>query len=327
MAKIVTSEGTRRDWPMIEAAQVASAAAGSGADLSTLICHLPDLSLGDLPLNLNQGVISSLGTNRSRIRQVSWVNNAANRPGGATNNYDWQLRLYRAGVLQGVLAYYTQSISTTVAAAVTAIGVQAATPAAMTGINPGQPLFIDSAGTPELVYVISTTATTFTANFTLTHSGAYTATSAALLNRPVVFVPAKAVNLGTSGTTITAGAARVVTPATLNGLNGMYGVHVGDWLYFQSGTGAAETVQVTATSATTFTASFANGHSGAYTYTTAGNPNSPGGPFGANAGSGDAFEIIGGDVLSLARVSNNATGLASDGGIVQLEWVPSKVAR
>ena len=111
----------------------------------------------------------------------------------------------------------------------------------------------------------------------------------------------------------------------------MYGIHVGDWLYFSGGTGAAETVQVTAVTATTFTATFANNHSGAYTIATAGNPNGPGLVSGLNSapnsGNGDAFEIRGGDVLKLERLSNNVTGLASDAGILQVEWVPSRVAR
>lgn len=332
MSRIHASVGRNRDWPQIEVAQVASAAAGSAADagIATQICFLPDLTLGDLPLNLNEGVQSDLGLNSQRIRQVGWVNNAANRAGNATNNFDWRLNVYRKGVLQGAAAYYSQSVSTTVAAAVTATGVQVATPAAMTGIVPGAALFVDSAGTPELVYVISTTATTFTANFTATHSGAYTVTSALLLNRPVIFTPAKAVNAVTSGTTISAGA-QTVTPNAVNGLSGMYGVHVGDWLYFSGGTGAAETVQVTAVTTTTFTATFANGHSGGYTFSTSGNPNGPGLVSGQNtapnSGGGDALDLKGGDVLKLERLSNNVTGLASDAGILQVEWVPSRVAR
>ena len=329
MSRIVPSEGRNRDYPQIEVAQVASAVAGSAADagVATLICHLPDLTKGDLPLNLNEAAQSNLGLNAQRVRQASWVNNAANRAGVALNNFDWKINVYRKGVLQGVVAYYTMSVATTVAAAVTVTGAQAVTPAAMTGINPGTELYVDSAGTPELVSVISTTATTFTANFTLTHAGAFTVTTAALLNRPVVFTPAKAVNAVTSASTVTAGAF-TVTPNTVNGLNGMYGIHVGDWLAFAGGTGAAETVQVTAVTATTFTATFANGHSGAYTFSTTGNPNSPGQSVNSfNSGTSDAFEIRGGDVLKLERLSNNVTGLISDAGIVSVEWVPSRVAR
>lgn len=328
MSVITPSEGRRRDWPQLEVAQVAALTAGSANDASTLICHLPDLALTDLPLNLNEGVQGSLPLNRQRIRQSSWVNGAANRAGNATNNFDWRLNLYRKGVLQGVLAYYSQSIATTVASAVSATGVQAVTPAAMTGIVPGSALYVDSAGTPELVYVISVTASTFTANFTATHSGGFTVTSALLQNRPVVFVPAKAVQPGATLPAITAGSNVSVTPNAVNGLSGMYGIHVGDYLRVDAGVaGKDEVVQVSAVTATQFTATFANNHSSNATVASAGNPNNPGGSASPNSGAPDAFEIIGGDVLVLTRLSNNVTGLASDAGILQVEWVPSKVAR
>ncbi|HZU01526.1 MAG TPA: hypothetical protein VFA10_17795 [Ktedonobacteraceae bacterium] len=65
----------------------------------------------------------------------------------------------------------------------------------------------------------------------------------------------------TSSTTITAGSNVVVTPASMNG------IYVGQKLNFANGTGTAETVVVTATTSTTFTATFVNNHSGAYTIT------------------------------------------------------------
>lgn len=328
MSLIVPSEGRRRDWPQIEVAQVAALVAGSAADASTLLAHLPDLTLTDLPLNLNEGIQGMQAINNSRVRQCSWVNNAANRAGVALNNFDWRLNLYRKGVLQGVLAFYSMQVATTVAGAVSATGVQAVTPAAMTGIVPGTGLYVDSAGTPELVYVISTTATTFTANFTATHTGGFTVTTAALLNRPVVFVPAKAVQPGATLPSIAAPGSQAVTPNAVNGLSGMYGIHIGDWLRVDAGVANKdETVQVTAVTATQFTANFANSHASSATVASAGNPNSPGGAGAPNSGQGDAFEIKGGDVLSLARLSNNVTGLASDAGILQVEWVPSRVAR
>src|SRR5256885_13768992 len=63
----------------------------------------------------------------------------------------------------------------------------------------------------------------------------------------------------TAPTTITAGADRVVTPAS------MANITVGRWLNFAGGTGTAEDVVVQTVTATTFTADFVNGHSGAYT--------------------------------------------------------------
>lgn len=61
----------------------------------------------------------------------------------------------------------------------------------------------------------------------------------------------------TSATTISAGS-QVVTPVS------MAGIFLNQYLDVSGGTGAAETVQVTAVTSTTFTATFANGHSGAY---------------------------------------------------------------
>src|SRR5579859_2114040 len=290
MAVIVPSEGRRRDWPQIEVAQVASAAAGSAADVTTQVCALPDLTLTDLPNGLNETISGMIPLNAMRVRHAAWINNAANRAGNATNNFDFNLRVYRAGVLQGVLAYYTQSISTTVAAAVSATGVQAVTPAAMTGIMPGTALYIDSGGTPELVYVISVGATTFTANFTKTHSSSFTVTSALLQNRQVAFVLAKAIPAGAfTGTlpTISSTGSQAVTPNTVNGLSGMYGIHNGDYLRVDAGVANKdEVVQVTAVSATQFTATFANTHSSGATVASAGNPNSPGGSTAYNQGTG-----------------------------------------
>lgn len=68
----------------------------------------------------------------------------------------------------------------------------------------------------------------------------------------------------TTASTATAGggAATAVTPAS------MVNINVGDWLEIFGGTGASERVQVTAKTATTFTANFANAHSGTYNITT-----------------------------------------------------------
>ena len=66
----------------------------------------------------------------------------------------------------------------------------------------------------------------------------------------------------TAPTTITAGAGVVVTPVS------MANIVVGMWLNVANGTGTAEDVQVLSISSpTTFTANFANNHSGAYNIT------------------------------------------------------------
>ncbi len=126
-----------------------------------------------------------------------------------------------------------------------------------------------------------------------------------------------------SATTITAGT-RTVTPTT------MANIFVGTQLVFSGGTGATETVTVLAVTATTFDATFANGHSGGYALTSA-----PLATITYGNGTNDAKWvqraltvqkvnfIKGGDVLTLARVSSNATGLASPAGGVVIDWVPS----
>ena len=85
--------------------------------------------------------------------------------------------------------------------------------------------------------------------------GEYTPLHIAALSQPVNT---------TSATTISAGS-QTVTPAS------MANIFVGTQLFFSGGTGASETVIVTAVTGTTFTATFANGHSGAYTITTPSN--------------------------------------------------------
>jgi len=123
-----------------------------------------------------------------------------------------------------------------------------------------------------------------------------------------------------SATTITAGT-RTVTPAS------MAYIFVGTQLVFSAGTGATETVTVLAVTATTFDATFANGHSGAYTIVSA-----PLATVTYASGTNDSKwvprtltvqkvnEIRKGDVLTVARVSSNATGLASPVGMVCVDW-------
>lgn len=128
----------------------------------------------------------------------------------------------------------------------------------------------------------------------------------------------------TAPTTVVAGS-QVVTPAS------MANIVVGSQLVFAGGVGATETVTVTAVTATTFTATFANGHSGGYTITSA--------PVlsivfaaGTNLAAHTPTQLAAtlnsvmnqfksGDVLTVARVSSG-TGLASPAMTIQPEWVP-----
>jgi hypothetical protein len=128
----------------------------------------------------------------------------------------------------------------------------------------------------------------------------------------------------TSATTITAGT-KTVTPAS------MVNVYVGTQLVFSGGTGATETVTVLAVTATTFDATFVNGHSSSYAITSA-----PLATITYASGTNDTKWVVrnlsvqkvnfikGGDIVTLARVSSNATGLASPAGVIVLDWVPSQ---
>lgn len=125
----------------------------------------------------------------------------------------------------------------------------------------------------------------------------------------------------TSATTISAGANVTVTPAS------MANIFVGTQLIFSAGTGATETVTVLSVTGTTFNATFANGHSGAYTITSA-----PLMTITYASGVNEAKwvphqfavpvnQVVGGDVLTIQRVSSNATGLASPAFLVELDWI------
>jgi hypothetical protein len=124
----------------------------------------------------------------------------------------------------------------------------------------------------------------------------------------------------TSSTTVVA-STMAVTPAS------MANIFVGTQLIFSGGTGATETVTVQSVTATTFTATFANGHSGAYAITSA-----PLATVTYANGTNDSKwvprtlttqkvnEVRKGDVITVARVSAG-TGLASPVGMVVLDWV------
>lgn len=127
----------------------------------------------------------------------------------------------------------------------------------------------------------------------------------------------------TSSNTITSGAF-TVTPAS------MAGIYSGQALTFSGGTGTAETVYIYNVTSTTFTATFANGHSGGYTIVSA--------PIasityasGTNASkwvptamtiTQKVNYIQRNDILTVARVSLG-TGLASPNGFIQVDWLPS----
>lgn len=125
-----------------------------------------------------------------------------------------------------------------------------------------------------------------------------------------------------SATTVTAGV-NVVTPAS------MAGIYNGQALTFSGGTGATEIVYVYSVTSTTFTALFANGHSGGYTIVS-----SPLATISYASGTNatkwvpvtmtltqKTNYVQKNDVITVARVSTG-TGLASPNGVVQVDWIP-----
>lgn len=74
-------------------------------------------------------------------------------------------------------------VNTTVAAAVTEVGLQWVTPASMAGIDVDSALYVDGAGTPEVVTVVAIQATRFLADFRQAHSASFTLTASSLTGR------------------------------------------------------------------------------------------------------------------------------------------------
>ena len=132
---------------------------------------------------------------------------------------------------------------------------------------------------------------------------------------------AGALLVNTSSSTTVVASTMAVTPASMNN------IYVGVQLIFSGGTGATETVTVASVTQTTFTATFANGHSGGYTITSA-----PLATITYASGTNDTKWVPRtlttqktnfvqkGDIITVARVSSNSTGLASPAGVLVLDW-------
>lgn len=330
-----------RDWPQLESQPFGALAAGSAADLAAgsevQMAAVPDLTAAFPPTSVpGSGVVGDLPNNRMWIRWAAFCSQGASATvGNATNNADLELLVYRfqstglpsssnpASYIQGIIAHLPLNVNTTLGTVVTAGSVQTVTPASMAGVLAGQPLAVDTGSVYEIVKVLSVTATQFTAYFQFAHAGSAAVTSVLQPNTPIPFslaasgvVPAGV----TAGGSITAGANKVVTPAGMPSIS-MIGIHVGDSLLVDTvASGVQETVVVTAVTAKTFTANFANAHTSAAPIVTA--QNAQGVPLLAN---GPRFTLQPGDVLKLTRTSNNVTGIATPAGNFFIDWVPSYI--
>jgi hypothetical protein len=130
------------------------------------------------------------------------------------------------------------------------------------------------------------------------------------------------VNTNTS-TAVGAAGAATITPAS------MANISVGTSLLVDTGA-SQETVVVTAVTATTFTATFANTHSSTWnivssplvsvTYSSA--PVTETALTPRQTAALVPNVLLGGDILTFKRVSSNATGLASPALTVQIDWAP-----
>ncbi len=318
MAVIDKSLGRRRDWPLVFGASYAAVAAGSASDPAQdiLVYSHPEMRHRLLPTGLPSKIVGSLPNNRMIVGETLLSSGgSANTVGNATNYADLRLNLYRLGVLQGCLAYYSLSVNTAIGTAIAAAGAgQTVTPTAMTNIVAGMALGVGSGSTFEVVYPYNLTSTTFTADFAQAHASTDAVTSILVPFQPIAMTPAIAAST-TSSTAVSSAGSHAVTPAS------MYGIHVGDYLAISGGTGTAETVQVTAVTATTFTATWANTHSGTYNIATT--PQTTGNN---TIVANEPFVILGGDVLALGRVSNNATGIATPLLQVAVELLPAGIA-
>jgi hypothetical protein len=180
-----------------------------------------------------------------QMRVMSLINSSpAALLGQTTHPCDFRINLYRNGIYQGPIAFSSLNLSTTLGTAITASNVNThaqVTPPSMAGILPGVALVIDGgAATQELVYVESTTATTFTAYFTQLHTTGATVQTGLLPYFATDMLPCDALPAPTTSTNaVSAAGLRIV------GLNAVYGVHVGDSLVCDTST-PQETVKVVA---------------------------------------------------------------------------------
>jgi hypothetical protein len=321
MANVNKTLGKYRDWPQLEAISVAAVTGGSAADPAqdAVICHLPDLTRAFLASSLNNGLSGSNPNNRMWVRELTFTSGAsANTVGGATHNVTLFANLYRLGVLQGILASYPLTVNTTITPAITgSTAAQTVAFASATGVVAGLALGVGTGATFEIVYVQSVSGSNVTAVFLNSHLAGAAATSILVPFEPVAFLPAFGPATTTSSSTVASGS-HAMTPAS------MLGIHVGDSLLVDTvASTVQETVVVTAVTNTTFTATFANAHSGSnYPVVTA--LDVFGKPLLAN---GPRCEIRPHDVITYNRVSNDTTGIATPVGLLQIEWVPSTIGQ
>ena len=125
----------------------------------------------------------------------------------------------------------------------------------------------------------------------------------------------------TETTSVTAVTAAGAATITLTSATGFITAQTYTNMYVWGGTGGVtETVQITAVTSSTFTATWVYSHIGAYTLSS-----------GAAAPAGgttfvEPFELRGGDTVTLARVASG-TGITTPASIAELEFVPNRILK
>lgn len=306
--KLNAALGRDRDVAITAHETLAGAAGGTAADFEMPLWIVPDVTRAFAPQlirgNVNGVALSALPRNEVAVRSAQIVGNAA-ITANATNSAELRINLWRGGVLQGALASFNTVAATTITPAVVASAAsQTVAVASGAGLRPGQSVVVDTGASQEIVVLTAATATSVSAVFTKAHSAGAALAASVLAFAPALFAPAwHGVAAGATIPAVGATGSQTITPNAVNGNSGMLGIHVGDKITVTDGANT-ETVTVSAVTATTFTATFANTHGAGVAINTAAS--------GLNQGiSGTDQALIGNDVLTLARISSNVTGVAT----------------
>lgn len=313
MARISLMLGKNRDIKFSNTVAVPVTTAGSAADFE--VPHLTVPALSAL-IPVPTGAAGDLAINALQMRAI-YLMPAATITGNATNSVALNFNVRRN---LGVNIQHGSTIAS---------GSSVVTPITGSGMNNiqvGTRLDIGAVGTPETVVVTAVTATTFTATFANAHT--FVATPITIVNS--VATPFMALPVNTTSATTISASTMAVTPLTMSN------IVPGISLFLTAGTGAAETVVVQSVTATTFTATFANGHSGAYTITYA-----PLATINYNLTTVISQQwntvlfvptqfnnvLLAGDIVTYQRTSNNVTGLALPLMTMEYEYVPARIGR
>jgi hypothetical protein len=312
MALISKMLGKNRDMPFVTTVVIPGVAAPNTNDYEIPILSVPNLA-ALTPVTAGSAGIGPM--NAVAIRAI-YLMTQSTITGAATNFFTFNVQVRRnLGV--------NTSTSTTIAS-----GSSVVTPASgslMNNIQVGTRLDIGAPGTPETVAVTAVTATTFTATFAGAHT--FVATAIPIVNSVATPFMALPVNTVTVTTAITATTMAVPLVSMSNVVPGMS-------LNIAAGGGTAETVVVQSVTATTFTATFTSTHTTGTVVTSTPLATIT---YSATTVISQAMNavlfnpvqinniVMPGDVVTINRNANNATGLITPQVAWELELVPARI--